>query len=249
VLSTSGPFETAQDEENGGTVFRIQIVRKSLKQPFGLGLCSEGHSSIASERSSKTGAPSGLGSLNPTSSTTAARTTSAGSGDDTISFEREDSLSNKSSVRDPELGSNTEDFTPSAIATPVPVVVKENLPHYGLEEGDRLVSVNGQPAHSMDACQAMMRHAAKVSLEFRRLRSDMPRLGKHLHLADLDNEVFDANFGFTPRGLLNFFQSHLPRMWFAPILCCNGESVRAEQDGTLDFVQMQTSLTVEGGDV
>lgn len=61
-----------------------------------------------------------------------------------------------------------ESVTPEQFLHAVRIIVREDLPQYGIRSGDELVAMDGVQPTGLASCQSMMRNALSVQLEFRR---------------------------------------------------------------------------------
>merc|ERR1712224_692179 len=106
------------------------------------------------------------------------------------------------------------------------MIVKENLPHYGLQEGDQVLRINGVHATSMEGCQAMLKGSVSIQLEFRRpdhRATPIKRLSE-LPIVNIDAKYFPNNV-VIPGGFLSFLRAP----WLT--LCCSSD-VRHDSDAS-----------------
>merc|ERR1712232_800755 len=88
------------------------------------------------------------------------------------------------------LGPDNVTFSTDAPAAAC-LIVKEDLPHFGMYRGDQLLALNGCPARSVEACQALLKGSTTVVLELSRSRRGTPveQLTERV-LAPLDSTDF-----------------------------------------------------------
>lgn len=202
LLLTTGPLA-----EESGSIFTLKVVRASRKQPFGLNLGVDTETGISSVGWAQD--PPSLAEAQALGKVKAIL--------DTDSY--------VSSPRCPEWEGEGADVAQRSHNHPMDpttdnavqqtVIIKEDLPHFGLLRGDVLLELNGSAVTDLIACQAALRTSMSVSIELRRptKESGLAAPGS-LQLADLrrgEDRIATTSFG----GFLNFL-----RLGFSPGQCC-----------------------------
>lgn len=139
VLSTSGPVKISDDGK-----FKLQIVRMSREQPFGLIFTVAPPTSPTDE--------TGISSHSHA-------TLSSGCRPDGDSAHQECVIS----MPDAGLG-----MVPETTDVDVAMTIKQDLPHFGLKERDQILQINGIPVQNLSSCKAALQEAMTLTLEVQR---------------------------------------------------------------------------------
>eukprot|EP00930_Biecheleria_cincta_P021709 TRINITY_DN16001_c0_g3_i1.p1 TRINITY_DN16001_c0_g3~~TRINITY_DN16001_c0_g3_i1.p1 ORF type:complete len:527 (-),score=87.94 TRINITY_DN16001_c0_g3_i1:102-1625(-) len=177
LLSTSGPFTMPGD----GSIFRVQLTRTSLRQPFGLQLgvlapLGRMPSDLSAEGLSQTTSTCAL----PFSESFASSHAEPDWADREASCEevqpevvlasqgqRENLLATVPSETSRELSSES-------LGGSGPVMVLASMPHLGLLQGDELLMLNGVRTSNLRTCKVALKHAMTIILELRRPSQTSP---------------------------------------------------------------------------